>query len=81
MKQRPGPTTYAAQRANSITDTFELFLTPRIVDIILNMSNQEGQRLYNDSWIDITEVELKAYFGLLFLAGVYRSAGEATEEL
>jgi len=81
MKQQPGPTTYAAQRANSITDTFELFLTPRIVGIILNMSNQEGQRLYNDSWIDITEVELKAYFGLLFLAGVYRSAGEATEEL
>ena len=45
------------------------------------MSNKEGQRVFGDEWKHLTQVELNAYFGLLFLAGVFRSAGKATEEL
>ena len=45
------------------------------------MSNKEGQRVFGDEWKHLTQVELNAYFGLLFLAGIFRSAGKATEEL
>jgi hypothetical protein len=81
MKTHPGPTAYATRHGNTISDAFELFVTPHMMDIVLKMSNIEGKKVFADSWIEITEVELKAYVGLLLLAGVYRSAAEATEEL
>jgi hypothetical protein len=48
---------------------------------ILQMSNKEGERVYREDWKEICAVELKAYFGILFLAGVYKSGVEATGEL
>jgi len=45
------------------------------------MSNIEGKRVFGDAWKNITSNELNGYIGLLYLAGVYRSAGESTEEL
>ena len=81
MKQIPGPTAYATLRSNTVSDAFELFLSPRIADIILQMSNKEGQRVFGDQWKHLTQVELNAYFGLLFIAGIFRSAGEATVQL
>jgi hypothetical protein len=81
MKQAPGPTTYAKRRANTPREALELFITPRIATIILEMSNKEGQRVFGVDWHPATIEELSGFFGLLYLAGVYRSAGEATEEL
>ena len=37
--------------------------------------------VFKEKWAPISEDELNGFLGLLFLAGVYRSAGEATEEL
>ena len=37
--------------------------------------------MFGDEWKHLTQVELNAYFGLLFLVGVFRSAGEATDQL
>jgi hypothetical protein len=76
MKTQPGPTAYATHNGNTVADAFELFVTRRMMDIVLQMSNKEGHKLFADSWIAINEVELKAYVGLLILAGVYRSAGK-----
>jgi len=45
------------------------------------MTNKEGKTAVGETWKPVAEAELNAYFGILFLAGVYRSAGEATEEL
>jgi len=81
MKLTPGPTAYATRHADTVCDAFQLFLTPRIVSIILGMTNKEGKTAVGETWKPVDEAELNAYFGLLFLAGVYRSAGEATEEL
>lgn len=81
MKKAPGPTAYAVRNANSISETLRLFITRRISSTIMNMSNKEGQRVFGESWIHINDAELDAYFGLLYLAGVFRSSGEATEEL
>lgn len=81
MRQQPGPTAYAVRRSNNLVETFQLFVTPRMMDIIIQMSNKEGRRVYGDEWKDLSLVELNAYFGILILAGVYRSGGEATQEL
>lgn len=45
------------------------------------MTNLYGVRKYKDSWKNIDLATLHAYFGLLLLAGVYRSKGECMTEL
>ncbi len=45
------------------------------------MTNLEGKRVYGDSWKDLDVVDLEAYIGLLILAEVYKSKGEATASL
>ena len=34
-----------------------------------------------DNWVDVDRVEMMPFVGLVILRGVYKSAGEATEEL
>jgi len=41
MTLQPGPTAYATRITYTISDTFQLFLTPQISGIILTMSNKE----------------------------------------
>lgn len=45
------------------------------------MTNLEGKRVYGDNWKDLDVVDLEAYIGLLILAEVYKSKGEATASL
>jgi hypothetical protein len=45
------------------------------------MSNWEGEHVFGENWTPMCEDKLNAFLGLLFLAGVYRSAVEATYEL
>lgn len=77
----PGPTTYAVSHAHDMASTFYLFITPAIEKILLDMTNLEGFRKYGDSWKGMDETDLHAYIGLLILAGVYRSRGEAAASL
>lgn len=81
MKMKPGPTRYGVSHACDIVSTFYLFITPAIEKIILEMTNLEGVRKYGDSWKKMDETDLQAYLGLLILAGVYRSRGEAEASL
>ncbi|XP_064867074.1 piggyBac transposable element-derived protein 4-like [Oncorhynchus nerka] len=77
----PGPTAYAASRALDIESTFRLFVTPAIERIIVDMTNLQGVRKYGDGWRPMDSTDLRAYVGLLILAGVYRSRGEAAASL
>ncbi|XP_064809134.1 piggyBac transposable element-derived protein 4-like [Oncorhynchus masou masou] len=77
----PGPTAYAASRALDIESTFRLFVTPAIEKIIVDMTNLQGVRKYGDGWRPMDSTDLRAYVGLLILAGVYRSRGEAAASL
>ena len=61
--------------------TFRLFITPTVENIILEMTNREGHRKYGGEWRGMDETDLRAYVGLLILAGVYRSRGEAVTSL
>ncbi|XP_030266920.1 piggyBac transposable element-derived protein 4-like [Sparus aurata] len=45
------------------------------------MTNLEGFRKYGENWKDMSRTDLRAYIGLLILAGVYRSRGEAAASL
>ncbi|KAL7399436.1 hypothetical protein ABVT39_024263 [Epinephelus coioides] len=49
--------------------------------LILDHTNREGVRRRGDDWREMDSVALRAYMGLLILAGVYRSRGEAAASL
>ena len=76
-----GPTAYARSRISDIKSTFELFLPKPIEQIVLNMTNKEGPRVYGRKWKRINGVDLQAYVGMLILAGLYRSSKEDTSSL
>lgn len=76
----PGITRYAMSRIENIQDSFDFFLTEEILNIIVRHTNAEGRRKHAN-WTEVDMVELRAFFGLLILAGVHRSRGEATRNL
>ncbi|KAK0149762.1 hypothetical protein N1851_009489 [Merluccius polli] len=82
MEMTPGPTTHAVSHAHDIASTSSyLFITPAKEKIILGMTNLEGFRKYGDGRKRMDETDLHAYIGLLIVAGVCRSRGEAAAGL
>ncbi|XP_054883216.1 piggyBac transposable element-derived protein 4-like [Poeciliopsis prolifica] len=81
IKMTPGPTRFAVTRINDIESAFQLFISPPIEKIILEMTNLEGRRVFQEKWKPLDPTGLHAYIGILLLAGVYRSKGEATASL
>nr|XP_046210847.1 piggyBac transposable element-derived protein 4-like [Oncorhynchus gorbuscha] len=79
--QTPGPTAYAATQACDIASAFHLFDTPAIERIIVEMTNLHWARKYGDGCRPMDATDLRAYLGLLILAGVSRSRGEAAASL
>ena len=66
MTIQPGSIAYAIRLADTIVDTFQLFLTPQISGIILTMSNKEGKEIFGENWIAICGDELNAFLGFCF---------------
>ncbi|KAM3934900.1 piggyBac transposable element-derived protein 4-like [Leptodactylus fuscus] len=81
IKATPGPTSYATSRISDIGSAFALFLNMTILNIIIKMTNIEGQVVYGDKWQNLDVTALNAYIGLLLLAGVYKSYGESAKSL
>ena len=77
----PGPTRFAVAHVQDIKSSFELLIPYSVWNIILDMINLEWRRVFGDQWKEIDIMHLHAYFGILILAGVYRSRGECTESL
>ncbi|KAL1279369.1 hypothetical protein QQF64_026042 [Cirrhinus molitorella] len=80
IRNIPGPTRFAISRVHNLYSAFELFLHP-IEKIVLDMTNLEGSRVFGEQWKSLNVTDLHAYIGLLILAGVYKSNGEATGSL
>ncbi|XP_053361966.1 piggyBac transposable element-derived protein 4-like [Clarias gariepinus] len=76
-----GPTAYARSHIDDIKSIFDLFLPMPIQNMVLKMTNKEGQRVYGNKWKNLDATDLQAYIGVLILAGVYRSSKEATASL
>ncbi|XP_067115864.1 piggyBac transposable element-derived protein 4-like [Osmerus mordax] len=77
----PGPTAYAVSHARDMVSTFLLFVTPQIERVILDETNREGYLKRGEEWKFMDATDLRAYLGLLILAGVYKSRGEAAASL
>ncbi|CAM4570235.1 unnamed protein product [Leuciscus chuanchicus] len=56
---------------------FNLFFTEEMIDLIVSMTNLHGRRTMSN-WTGVDSTDIRAYMGLLILAGVYRSRGEST---
>ncbi|XP_063741958.1 piggyBac transposable element-derived protein 4-like [Eleginops maclovinus] len=81
VKMTPGPTRFAVTRVDEIQSAFQLFISSPIERIILEMTNLEGRRVFQEKWKPLDPTDLHAYIGVLLLAGVYRSKGETTASL
>uniref|UniRef100_A0A3P8SVH4 PiggyBac transposable element-derived protein domain-containing protein n=1 Tax=Amphiprion percula TaxID=161767 RepID=A0A3P8SVH4_AMPPE len=73
----PGPTLYAVARISNLRSAFDLFITEEMIQLLCTHTNLHGRRRCED-WRDVDEVEMRAYIGILILAGVYHSRHEAT---
>lgn len=75
-----GPTTYASAQSVDPLSSFLMFIQP-IEKIVVEMTNLYGVRRYKDKWQPVDLTTMRAYYGVLLLAGVYRSKGEDITEL
>ncbi|XP_056155945.1 piggyBac transposable element-derived protein 4-like [Lampris incognitus] len=78
IRMTPGPTRFAVSYVQDIKTAFGLFIPQSIQTILIEMRNLEGRRVFGNSWKEIDKTYLDVYFGLLLLAGMYRSNNEAT---
>ncbi|CAD7077837.1 unnamed protein product [Hermetia illucens] len=80
LHETPGRTLFASSRCTDILSSFLLFVEP-IEKTIVEMTNLYGSRKYKELWLPVDIASLRAYYGLLILAGVYRSHGQCINEL
>lgn len=73
----PGPTHYATVRVRNVETAFDLFITEKMIDLMVDKTNLKARRT-TKNWTDVDPIDIRAYIGLLILAGVYRSKGEST---
>lgn len=70
---------------------FDLIFTPRMMDQILIETNDKAARAYTlwnrqnaaapKTWKKLTTIEMRAFIGLLFMAGVHKSSDESVDVL
>ncbi|GAU91859.1 hypothetical protein RvY_04037 [Ramazzottius varieornatus] len=69
MTGQLGVTPSARSRVVTLMDTFNLFFTPQVKDLIIRFTNEEGKTQYGDGWVKLDPVVLDAYLGILLLQG------------
>nr|XP_043880784.1 THO complex subunit 7 homolog isoform X1 [Solea senegalensis] len=73
----PGPSRYAVARVGELIDSFDSYFTAKITNLVTEYTNLHGRRTVPE-WKDLDVTTVRSYFGLLLLAGVYRSHREPT---
>jgi len=81
LREKAGPTKFAIREIDSISSSFLIYFREPLLKIIIQWTNEEGCRVYNNEWKAIDIIELKRFFGILILIGVYRSKNEAVSDL
>jgi Transposase IS4 len=84
VEEKPAPR--LPLQVNDLSDIFKLFLNDVVLDIVTNRTNEESLRVATaeqtqDNWKEFTTCEVKAYIGLLILAGVFHGAHEPLSQL
>ena len=81
IHQQPGPTRAALQSCgNSPDDALRIFLTDEIVNTIVECTNVEGRNQVQN-WTATDMNEMRCFFGLLLLIGVYKGKNSSIAEL
>ena len=86
LRQREGATNTAGN-VNVIVDSFTLFFTEEMLDLILRCTNEyadhylENGGWMTDRWSPIDKIELRAFMSCLIFAGVSKSKNESLEQM
>lgn len=56
-----------------IKSSFEIFIPDSTQNFILDCTNLEGRRVFEEKWKEIDKTYLQTYFGVVILAGVFKS--------
>lgn len=70
-----GPKPFARSHCDDPLSAFLLFIQP-IEKIVVDMTNLYGRRTLGENWSPVDITTMRAFYGLLILAGVYRSKYE-----
>lgn len=62
-----------SRRIDSAENAFDCFFTKEVIDTVVMFTNMEGKRTKND-WKEVDDIEIRAFIGLLFAAGVERAS-------
>ncbi|XP_048879142.1 piggyBac transposable element-derived protein 4-like isoform X3 [Brienomyrus brachyistius] len=81
LKITPGPTRFCISQAQDIASTFMSFFPESMENIIIDMTNLEGEKRFSNDWQKLTATEFKAFMGLLILAGGFQSSKESIGKL
>ncbi|KAG8238841.1 hypothetical protein J437_LFUL018604 [Ladona fulva] len=87
----PGAT-LATNAATTISEVFNMFFDDQIVDTICIFTNAEASRVVQNinvnsppnemkTWMDVNSVEIRAFFGVLLIAGALRCRKENISEM
>ena len=76
-----GPTRTVVTHLQDIKSSIELLIPDTIQKIILDCTNLEVRCVFGERWKEMDQTHLHIYFGVIFLAGVFKSNGESTESL
>lgn len=62
-------------RPQELSDSVDYFLTHELLEMAVRYTNQEAERI-NDDWDPVSQEELRAFCGVLYLIGVLKSGRE-----
>ena len=69
----PGPMGDAISRIHNVASSFDLFFTPDLIQLILQMTNLYGRHSVS-GWSDVDAQEIRAYMRLLILTAPLTSS-------
>jgi hypothetical protein len=72
-----GPTAECKKNVTNIPDTLDLFVTNQMIEMLVRFTNEEGIRTMGEQWKKTSSQEIRKYIGLLYMAGIFRSANES----
>ena len=81
IREGSGVSQQCAEQAVTPLGALHCFITLQMMNIIVQCTNEEGNRVFGENWNPTTVGELKTYLGLLILAGVYRGCQEPVVHL
>ena len=81
MHITPRPTRYDVRNVDTAESAFQLFLTPSLLQQIIDWTSKKGRLVYRHQWTDVDNIEMHCYLGLLTLAGVMKSHNESVMSL